>query len=385
MIRLCKTRDAAKRCLDSAEPQLKVPLYERKRSLLSKTFMQFVGCTVVCFVLTAPLFYLLTKYFYAEDMIDIIESVEHGKGIPPLDLERDIMAGMFLQFLIIFLAISLSLTVTMRFVTKRLWLPFDDTLRKAEDFNLAQGEMPVFKSTDIREFSHLNRSLERLMRKDRETYRIQKEFTENASHELQTPLAIIRSKLDLLMQEDLTESQMHLVSDLYELTMRMGHLNRNLLLLAKIDNAQYAATEEVDIVALLSASQPLYDALQDRTSLRVDDRRSNTHTMVRANSILLECLLKNLIVNAIRHSASGSEVQVIVEDESLTVCNLSADGKELDRKTLFRRFRSGDVRQKGNGLGLAIVKAICDLHHWAVEYRFETGKHCFSVYFQHLT
>ena len=120
MIRLCKTRDAAKRCLDSAEPQLKVPLYERKRSLLSKTFMQFVGCTVVCFVLTAPLFYLLTKYFYAEDMIDIIESVEHGKGIPPLDLERDIMAGMFLQFLMIFLAISLSLTVTMRFVTKRL-------------------------------------------------------------------------------------------------------------------------------------------------------------------------------------------------------------------------------------------------------------------------
>ena len=352
-----------------------------KRSLLSKTFMQFAGCTVVCFVLTAPLFYLLTKHFYAEDMIGIIEAVERGQGIPPLDLERDIIAGMMLQFLIIFLAICLSLCVTMRFATKRLWLPFDDTLRKAEHFNLAQGETPVFKATDVREFSRLNRSLEQLMRKDRKIYRIQKEFTENASHELQTPLAVVRSKLDLLMQEDLTESQMRLVSDLYGLTMRMGHLNRNLLLLAKIDNAQYAATEEVDIITLLSGSQPLYDALQGGASLRVDDRRTNHHTMVRANSVLLECLLKNLIVNAIRHSASGSEVRIIVEDESLTVSNASADGKPLDRETLFHRFRSGDVRQKGNGLGLAIVKAVCDLHRWAVEYRFEEGNHCFCVCF----
>lgn len=354
----------------------------KTKSLLSKTLFQFALCTAAIFALTAPLFYLLTEHFYAEDIIDIIMAVKRGEGIPPLDLERDIMVGMMLQFLLIFLVVSLSMFITMRFITHRLWLPFDDTLRKAEQFNLTQDTIPLFVPTNIREFIRLNYSLERLMRKDKETYRIQKEFTENASHELQTPLAVVRSKLDLLMQEDLTESQMHLVSDLYRLTMRMGHLNRNLLLLAKIDNAQYAATEEVDIIALLSDSQPLYDALQDGTSLRVDDRRTNHHTMVRANSVLLECLLKNLIVNAIRHSASGSEVRIIVEDENLTVCNMSTDGKTLDKETLFRRFRSSDVRQNGNGLGLAIVKAVCDLHHWTVEYRFEAGKHCFSVYFR---
>ena len=298
----------------------------KTRSLLSKTLMQFALCATAIFALTAPLFYLLTKHFYAEDMIDIIEAVEFGQDIPPLDLERDIMAGMMLQFLLIFLAVSLSLFITMRFITRRLWQPFDDTLRKAEQFNLAQDTLPRFMPTNIREFIRLNRSLERLMRKDKETYRIQKEFTENASHELQTPLAIMRSKLDLLMQEDLTEGQMRLVSDLYGLTMRMGHLNRNLLLLAKIENAQYAATEEVDIASLLSDSQPLYDALQGRTTLHVVDRRKSRYTMIRANSVLLECLLKNLIVNAIRHSASGSEVQTILEDENLTVCNVSADG-----------------------------------------------------------
>ncbi len=353
------------------------------RSLLSKTFTQFAACTVVCFLLTAPLFYLLTKHFYAEDMIDIIRAVERGQDIPPLDFEQDIVAGMMLQFLIIFLAICLSLFITMRFATKRLWRPFDDTLQKTERFSLAQGEVPAFRATDIREFERLNHSIEQLMRKDHEVYRIQKEFTENASHELQTPLAIIRSKLDLLMQEELTESQTHLVSDLYGLTMRMGHLNRNLLLLAKIDNAQYDAAEEVDVAAMLSGLRSLCDALKDDgASLHVDDRRSDRHTTVRANSVLLECLLKNLVVNAMRHSADGGEVSAVVEDGCLTVSNTSADGKPLDTENLFRRFRSGDVRQKGNGLGLAIVKAVCDLHHWTVEYRFADGRHCFSVHFQ---
>ena len=352
-----------------------------KRNLLSKTLRRFAGCIALCFVLTAPLFYLLTKYFYAEDMMDIIEAVEQGKGIPALDFEQDVIIGMMFQFLLIFLAIALALFITMRFVTQKLWHPFDDTLQKVEQFNLAQSEIPDFMETDINEFARLNHSLEHLMKKDKETYRIQKEFTENASHELQTPLAVIRSKLDLLMQEDLTECQMRIVSDLYGLTIRMGHLNRNLLLLAKIENAQYTALEEVDIVSLLSDSIPLYNALQGGTILHVDDHRTVPDKKLSANPILLECLLKNLIVNAIRHSSSAGEIQIRVDDSSLMVGNESVDGMPLDADTLFCRFRPGNVRQKGNGLGLAIVKAVCDFHHWLVKYRYEAGQHLFIVNF----
>lgn len=353
------------------------------KSLLSKTLVQFALCTTVIFALTTPLFYLLTRQYYAEEMIDIIQAFEQGRGLPPLDLEEDIMIGMMIQFLLIFLVVSLSLFITIRFITHHIWQPFDDTLRKAERFNLAQDNPPKFSPTDIIEFTRLNNSLEQLMLKDREKFRIQKEFTENASHELQTPLAIIRSKLDLLMQENLTERQMCLVSDLYGLTMRMRHLNRNLLLLAKIDNAQYATTEEVDIAALIAESLPLYDVVvNDGTSTRVDDRRSNRNVPLQANSVLLECLLKNLIVNAIRHSSEGSVVYIIIEDKRLIVSNASIDGKALDTTTLFQRFRnSNTVRQKGNGLGLAIVKAICSLHSWTVEYSFHDGKHNFTVEF----
>lgn len=380
---------------------------QNKTSLLSKTLKQFAICAAICFILTAPAFYLLTKYYYAEDMIDIIKAVSRGEGVPPIDLEQDIVAGMMIQYLLIFCVFTIAMFITMRFVTKKVWEPFDDTLRKAEQFNLAQNNIPLFADTDIEEFNRLNLSLERLMKRDRETYRIQKEFTENASHELQTPLAIIRSKLDLLMQGKLGEKELKLVFDLYQLTMRIGHLNRNLLLLAKIENAQYTTLQEVDVAEMLSESLPLYEALQNGTTLKlVDENDANTkdigyshhhHLKVQANPVLLECLLKNLIVNAIRHSPSKGEIQLIVGNHQLIVSNDSIDrknGKPLDSKTLFQRFRSGDnqqsspntpsieaPRQKGNGLGLAIVKAICDFHHWSIEYYFEDGKHQFIVHF----
>ena len=370
--------------------------FQHRTSLLSKTLRQFVCCTAICFVLTAPLFYLLTKYYYAEDMIDIIEAMSRGEGVPPLDLEQDIMAGMMIQYLLIFCVITIAMFITLRFFTRKLLKPFDDTLRKTEDFNLAQSDIPLFADTDIEEFNRLNQSLSRLMNKDKETYRIQKEFTENASHELQTPLAIIRSKLDLLMQENLGEKEMNLVSDLYQLTMRMGHLNRNLLLLAKIENAQYTTLQEVDINEMLSESLPLYEALQNGTKLRLieykdklpsDDSANSVnhqddhHLKVQANPILLECLLKNLIVNAVRHSPSKGEIEIDIREKSLMVSNDASGGKLLDGKTLFCRFRPGEDKQKGNGLGLAIVKAICDFHHWNVEYHFEEGKHQFIINF----
>ena len=133
------------------------------KSLLNKSLSQFMICTGLMLLLTAPLFYLLTKCFYAEDLIDIIEAVQQGNSIPPLDLERDIIIGMMIQFLLIFIILSISLLITMRFITRRLWQPFDDTLQKTEQFNLAQSEIPEFRETQIKEFARLNASLKRLM------------------------------------------------------------------------------------------------------------------------------------------------------------------------------------------------------------------------------
>ncbi len=352
---------------------------KKMKSLLNKSLSQFLTCTGLMLLLTAPLFYLLTRCFYAEDLIDIIEAVQQGSSIPPLDLERDIIIGMMIQFLLIFIVLSISLLITMRFVTRRLWQPFDDTLQKTEQFNLAQSDIPEFRETKIKEFARLNSSLKRLMEKDKKSYLIQREFTENASHELQTPIAIIRSKLDLLMQEDLNERQMNLVSDLYDISIRIGHLNRNLLLLAKIENAQYTQLEDIDLFGLTNTLLPMYGVLQNGLSISVKDHRVKQSTL-RANTILLECLLNNLIINAIRHTTNANgKIEIIVGDDRLSVSN-EAEGEALDGQTLFQRFRSGDTQKVGNGLGLSIVKAICDFHGWSVQYSFGNNRHTFTVW-----
>lgn len=351
------------------------------KSLLHKTLSQFLVCTVAIFILTTPLFFLLTKYFYAEDMIDIIEAVQLGTSIPHIDLERDIMVGMMLQFLLIFLVLSLALFIMMRFITHRLWLPFDDTLQKTEQFNLAQSVVPQFQKTEIKEFARLNNSLAKLMQKDKEIYRIQKEFTENASHELQTPISIIRSKLDLLMQEELDERSMNLVSDLYDLNTRMEHLNRNLLLLAKIENSQYTEMEEVDLGSFIRESMPTYNVLHSDLNISFLDQRT-CHVVHNVNRILLSCLLNNLVVNAIRHTAAmNGEIRLLLCNSYFTVSN-PADGVSLNARTLFQRFSSDDTKTSGNGLGLSIAKAICDYHGWRLQYVFEENHHVFSVHFR---
>ncbi len=351
------------------------------KSLLNKSLSQFFVCVIIILFLSAPLFYLLTKYFYAEDLIDVIEATQRGNEIPALDLEEDIVIGMTIQFLLIFVVLSFSLFITLRFITRKIWKPFDDTLQKTERFNLAQDDIPQFPNTDIKEFDRLNHSLMKLMERDKNTYRIQKEFAENASHELQTPIAITRSKLDLLMQEQLNERQMHLVSSLYDLNTRMGHLNRNLLLLAKIENAQYTEMEFIELGDFIRDSLPSYDMFLHGLSLTLIDERKSKNT-IRANAILLSCLLNNLIINAIRHTVSlNGEVRILLEDGRISISNESDDGP-LDEDALFQRFRSGDCKLVGNGLGLAIVKAICDYHNWKIKYSFLNKRHIFTVFFK---
>lgn len=169
-------------------------------------------------MLATPLFYWLTKSFYAEDMIDIIEAVQHGDGIPPLDLEQDILQGMMLQFGLIIAILGVAVIVVTRILSRRLWQPFYQTLRAVESFRVESGTCPRMEDCDIAELSRLNASLETMMQNSQRSYQLQKEFTENASHELQTPLAVFQSKLDILLQQPgITANQAAIIQDLYQM------------------------------------------------------------------------------------------------------------------------------------------------------------------------
>ncbi len=350
------------------------------KSLLRKNLEQFILCTVIVLLLATPLFYLLVKNFYAEDLFTIINAAQHNQPLPDTDLEKDMMEGIVFQFGLIALALSVSLVFVLRFISKHIWISFDDTLKRIERFTLEGGALPEFMETDVKEFARLNTALTQLMENNLHSYNLQMEFTENASHELQTPLAVFQSKLDLLLQHsDLTRSQAEIVQSLYEVSARLSRLSRNLLLLAKIDNNQYKQTDSIDILNTIKELLPFLTPFTQGLTIRTDFQ--NSPMLIRANNSLLGSLINNLTINAVRHNIDKGEITISAKDYRLTVSNTSNEG-ELNQDLLFSRFNRTSEKMKGNGLGLAIVKAICDYHGWQIQYKYLDKKHLFVVTFK---
>lgn len=346
---------------------------------MNKSLTQFALCVAALFLLATPLFYWLTKSFYAEDVIDLVEAVEKGQPVPTLDLEQDIMAGVMIQFGLIAVVVGIAIVVMMQVISRRLWRPFDKTLKAIEEFRLEKGNIPTLEDGNIREFAQLNRSLTELMDNSLNSYRIQKEFTENASHELQTPLAIFQSKLELLMQQpDISEQQAEIIGELGQTVSRLSKLNRNLLLLAKMENKQFDMGENIDIVKLVKDLLPSLDAITDSDKIKLD--LATDELMVKANRPLVESMVSNLVVNAVRHNAPNGNIIIYISSQRLSISN-AAIGEALDNTQIFRRFYRPTSQTKGNGLGLAIVKSVADYHGWTVSYAFENNRHVFAVDF----
>lgn len=352
----------------------------KKKSLMYKSLTQFIVCVAILLLLATPLFYWLTKSFYAEDIIDIIEAVQQGKPVPALDLEEDILHGIMIQFALIVTVLGVAIVLTMRFISGRLWQPFDKTLEAIEHFKLENGVCPQLAESDTKEFVRLNIALQRLMTDSLHSYRLQKEFTENASHELQTPLAVFQSKLDLLLQQpELTERQAAIIQDLYQMNSRLSRLNRNLLLLAKMENNQFSRTESVDVITVIKDLQPYLESLSGGLILK--QNFSTASLPIKANRSLLESMVNNLVVNAVRHNKTSGEITVFLSDNRLMVSNTSDDAA-LDADQIFNRFYRPSEKTTGNGLGLFIVKAVCDYHGWKILYAYADGKHQFVVIFR---
>ena len=326
----------------------------KKKSLMYKSLTQFIVCVAILLLLATPLFYWLTKSFYAEDIIDIIEAVQQGKPVPALDLEEDILHGIMIQFALIVTVLGVAIVLTMCFISGRLWQPFDKTLEAIEHFKLENGVCPQLAESDTKEFVRLNIALQRLMTDSLHSYRLQKEFTENASHELQTPLAVFQSKLDLLLQQpELTERQAAIIQDLYQMNSRLSRLNRNLLLLAKMENNQFSRTESVDVITVIKDLQPYLESLSGGLILK--QNFSTASLPIKANRSLLESMVNNLVVNAVRHNKTSGEITVSLSDNRLMVSNTSDDAA-LDADQIFNRFYRPSERRRATVSGFPLSR-----------------------------
>lgn len=349
----------------------------KKKTLVTLLMSRFTVYMVAILLLSAPVFYLIVTNFYAEDLRKAAAMA--GADITAFDLEEDTVVGLVFQILAMVAILGITVFAVMRIVPTKLWRPFYDTLHSIETFKVEDGRVPAFADTRISEFSELNGTLHKILSHSVRSYQVQKQFTENASHELQTPLAIAQGKLDLLMQTSgITEAQATLIQDAYHELNHMALLNRNLLLLARIENSQYRVGNRIDLGQKLQALLPSLELLSG--DLQVTTAIAAAPFVVDCNEVLLESMITNLFVNAVRHNCEGGSITIRTSGRSLTVENSSHEG-ELDREHLFERFYRSSSTQKGNGLGLAIVKSICDYHGWSVDYAYRDGLHAFRVDF----
>ena len=265
-----------------------------------------------------------------------------------------------------------------RFLLKRLWRPFYAILSAIKNFNLNAPSAIKMQKASIDEFNEISESVNIMTEKVVRDYVSLKNFTDHASHELQTPLAVVNSRLDVLIQDPgLSEASHHQIQSIYNAVEKMSKICQSLLLLAKIGNNQFNDKELVNMRQLVENKLKELQEWALVGDLTITTELKEFSLPI--NRQLADILISNLVINALNYSNEKKLVMISLEKNSFTISNYGE--RALDTRLIFDRFWKSEY-SNGTGLGLAIVKQICDLYGFDLSYEYEKGKHYFRVIFQ---
>jgi signal transduction histidine kinase len=294
--------------------------------------------------------------------------------------KENLIGSTVILFISLLLLLFLGFFIITKIISSKLWLPFYKALEKLEQFEIDKTTSVKLIENTTEEFDRLNKVIIKLINKNSSIYKSQKEFIENAAHELQTPIAIFKGKIEnILQRKDLNEEQFKIIDDLNNTTSRLVKLNKNLLVLSKIESNSYTEKQQVD----------LYDIIHNQISFFKEQANSkdidinincNEKVIVNANPFLVETLINNLFINTINHNINGGQINVTITSKAILFSNT---GVLLPLKTekMFERFSKSNPSSKGNGLGLSIIKKIVDANNWSIKYSFDHSLHRFEVTF----
>ena len=291
---------------------------------------------------------------------------------------REAILGWIVSLYLFLLGMILLVTVVVLYRTMR---PLYALLRWLDGYTVGAQNPPLVVETSVTEFRRLNDAARRYAERAEETFERQKQFIGNASHEMQTPLAVCRNRLEMLVDDapTLTEEQLGEIAKVQRTLDYLVRLNRSLLLLSKIDNGQFPEAEEVDLNALVRRTAEDMEEIYAYRNMRFTLADEGPLT-VRMNPSLAGSVVANLVKNAFVHGDAGGEIVVTVAPRRLTVANSGAGGP-LDAGHIFDRFYQGAKKEGSTGLGLAVVDAVCRLYGLKIAYSHADGRHCFTVDF----
>lgn len=283
-------------------------------------------------------------------------------------------------FTLIITILLIGLFIITRRLSITLWNPFYETLGQIEQFEIDKNSNPKLGTNDIEEFNRLNLAINKLIERNTLIYKSQKEFIENAAHELQTPIAVFKGKIETLLQrDDVTEEQFEILDKLNDTTSRLNRLNKNLLLLSKIESRQYNIPEAVNLTEAIAKQLGFFTEQAQAKKISVNTNLA-AHTMVKTNPFLAEVLISNLFLNAINHNSENGIISVDLDAQKLVFSNTGSSAS-LQTDKLFERFSKTNPSSKGNGLGLSIIKKIAENNGWTIDYSFKDGLHFFEISF----
>lgn len=288
----------------------------------------------------------------------------------------DLISSILIPIISLFVILLLGFLLINYLISKKLWAPFYETIGKLRNFDSGKNELS-FQPQRIKEFDELNRSLQQMTQRAYQDYKKQKEFTENASHEIQTPLAIILNKTELLIQSSrLGEEEMKLISGIYESAGRLSHLNKTLLLLTRIDNLQFRDQQDVNVKKIVLHSLEMYKQQADEKEILISASLKDSYLTI--DPVLCEMLINNVLMNSIRHNFQKGSIAIELDEKILKISNT---GKALNTSPdqLFERFRKDTSSPESTGLGLAIIKSICATSNISVSYTIERDMHLITL------
>lgn len=292
----------------------------------------------------------------------------------------DVFEAILFSLLIIFGFIIIAITLLNYMSMNRLWYPFRRILDQITgfDFRNKDGFKPVHSNID--EFQDLNKKLIHMTDKLTSDYIALKEFSENASHEMQTPLAIIQSKLELLFQKNNTNPEtMQSLNAAYQAVNRLSRLHQELNLLTRIENKEFTAGDKTQIRKMIQDQVDNFSDIIQMKNLTLETELDSDPT-IRANSFLMETLLSNLFNNSIKHNIEKGEIQIRLTENEFIISN-SGPEPSCATDDLFQRFRKGNPASSSTGLGLSLVKQICEYHYFSLTYSFQQNQHIIKIRF----
>jgi len=267
-----------------------------------------------------------------------------------------------------------------RKIYKWAWSPFFENLSNLKKYDVAHDGPIHIKSSEISEFEELNQVIKTLIGQVKKDFQNLKEFNENISHEIQTPLAIIRNKAVLLLEsKNLDAKELKLIEAIYQETNKLSKIGKSLTLISRIENQEFKRLDRVDVRAVIENILSNMEEIISFKDLEVETDLDPA--IIECDHILADILFTNLIKNSVQHNSEGGSIRIALTQEKFEITN-TGEISEIASERLFQRFQKGSPAKESLGLGLAINQKICEIYGFRLLYDRQNGQHTFTLYFQ---